>query len=192
METSMTHWIRMSGLAVGLLAALAGTSIAADPAAPAAAPAAPMSGATFELVTESEATTWNTVGPKEPADFKTRDLSQDNAAPTCHSTPDNDADNPKIKIVAPTIGKPLIAPIDIDLQFVQAGSTRVRPETFRVCYVGLITMDITKRITDRAAVSEQGLRVTGAQLPSGRHRLLLLIADERGRLARSEADINIL
>jgi hypothetical protein len=53
-------------------------------------------------------------------------------------------------------------------------------------------MDITKRITDRVTVSEQGLRVTGAQLPRGHHRLLLLIADQRGRLARREASFNVL
>ena len=53
-------------------------------------------------------------------------------------------------------------------------------------------MDITKRITDRVAVSEQGLHVSGAQLPSGHHRLVLLIADERGRLGRREAVFNVL
>lgn len=162
---------------------LAGLAVAATMPAP---------GSTFDLVTESEATTWNTVGPKEPEDFKTRDLSQDNGTPTCHSTSDNDADNPQIKIVAPTVEKPLIAPIEIDLQFIQAGGAHIRPETFRVCYVGLISMDITKRITDRAAVSEQGVHVTGVQLPSGHHRLLLLIADQRGRLARREAVFNVL
>jgi hypothetical protein len=175
------HQIRIWGLGMSLLAALAGPSFPADPA-----------GAPFNLVTESEATTWNTVGPKEPTDFKTRDLSQDNGTPTCRSTSDNDADNPQIKVVAPTIEKPLIAPIDIDLQFIQAGGARIRPETFRICYVGLITMDITKRITDRASVSEQGLHVGGVLLPSGHHRLLLLIADERGRLARREAVFNVL
>jgi len=60
-----------------------------------------------------------------------------------------------------------------------------------VCYVGLVTMDLTKRITDRVTVSEKGLHVTGAQLPRGRHHLLLLIADQRGRLGRREAVLDI-
>ena len=155
-----------------------------------AAPAATKT--TFDLVTESEAQAWNSTRLKESTDFKTRDLSQDNGTPTCHSTADNDADNPKIRIVAPILEKPLIAPIDIELQFIPVGSTHIRPETFRVCYMGLITMDITKRITDHVTVSEQGLHVTGAQLPHGHHRLLLLVADQRGRLARREADFNVL
>ncbi len=161
-------------------------------AAVAQSPAPAPAGGTFDLVTESEAQTWSTVGPAEPTDFKTRDLSADNARPTCASVADNDADNPQIKITQPTIEKPLITPIDIDLKFVQAGSAPIRPETFRLCYVGRVTMDITKRITDRATVSAQGLRVTGAQLPRGHHRLLLLVADERGRLAWREAVFNVL
>ncbi len=164
----------------------AGSAMAQTAAAPAPA------GGTFDLVTESEAQSWGTIGPAEATDFKTRDLSADNGRPTCASIADNDADNPQIKITQPTLEKPLITPVDIDLKFIQAGSAPIRPETFRVCYVGRVTMDITKRITDRAAVSAQGLHVTGAQLPRGHHRLLLLIADERGRLARREAVFNVL
>ncbi len=113
-------------------------------------------------MTESEAAAWNTTKPKESADFKTRDLTEDNGAPSCRSIADNDADNPKIKIVAPILERPLLMPIDIDLQFVPVGGAHIKPETFRVCYLGMVTMDITKRITDRVTVSEQGLHVTGA------------------------------
>jgi hypothetical protein len=182
----MTNRIRVSG-AVLMLAAFSGAAIAQGPAA---APAQPKP--TFDLVTESEAATWNSTRPPDSTEFKTRDLSEDNGAPSCRSTADNDADNPKIRIVAPVLEKPLIMPIDIDLQFLPVGSTHIRPETFRVCYLGLVTMDITKRITDRVTVSEQGLHVSGAQLPHGHHRLLLLIADQRGRLARKEAVFNVL
>jgi hypothetical protein len=159
-----------------LAASLAGASLAADP---------------FDLFTESEAANWNTTQPKKLKDFGTRNLREDNAAPTCHSTPDNDADNPQIRILAPPLGRSLTAPVDIDVQFVPTSSAPIRPDTFRVCYIGLVAMDLTKRITDRVTVSEKGLHVTGAQLPRGRHRLLLLIADQRGRLGRREAVFNI-
>jgi hypothetical protein len=164
----------------------AGPSWAADP--PAGTVAA---SAAFDLVTEGEAAAWNTTQPKELKDFSTRDLGEDNTAPTCHSTPNNDADNPQIRILAPTLGKVLTAPLDINLQFIPTGSAAIRPDTFRVCYMGLITMDITKRITDRVTVSEKGLHVTGAQLPRGHHRLVLLVADQRGRLGRREAVFDI-
>jgi hypothetical protein len=190
----MTHQIRAWSTRFILLAGLAGSTFAVESAAPTAvAPAAvapPI--VTFELVTESEAASWNSTKPTESTDFKTRDLSEDNGTPTCRSTANNDADNPQIKIIAPVLEKPLIAPIDIDVKFIQAGSAPIRPETFRVCYLGLVVMDITKRITDRVTVSEQGLRLTGARLPRGHHRLLLLVADQRGRLARRESVFNVL
>ena len=179
--------VRIYGAAILLAAGLTGLCAAVESTVPPAS-----AGANFELVTESEAEAWNNTKPKESTDFSTRDLSQDNGTPTCRSTADNDADNPTIRIVAPVLEKPLIAPIDIELQFVPVGGAHIRPETFRVCYLGLVAMDITKRITDRVTVSEQGLRVTGAQLPHGHHRLLLLIADQRGRLARREAAFNVL
>jgi hypothetical protein len=163
-------------------AILASATTAADP---------PSSAATFDLVTENEAATWNADQPKEPKDFSTRDLREDDSAPTCHSTPDNDADNPKIRILAPPLGRSLTAPLDFSVLFVPTSSAPIRPDTFRVCYVGSITTDLTKRITDRATVSEKGLRVTGVQLPRGRHHLVLLIADEHGRLGRGEAVLDI-
>jgi hypothetical protein len=173
------------GATLAVTAALGGPLFALEPAGP--APAA----AGFELFTASEAAEWNSTRPKESTDFSVRDLRDDNAAPTCRSTPNNDADNPQIRIVAPTLGKTLTPPLDIELQFVPAGSSAIRPDTFRVCYMGMLTMDITKRITDRVSVSDKGLRVSGAQLPHGQHRLVMLVADARGRLARREAVFDI-
>jgi hypothetical protein len=163
--------------AAALAAIIAGSAAAAD--------------TPFDLFTGSEAVAWNTTQPKELKDFSTPDLGEDNGAPTCHSMPNGDADNPQIRILAPPLGRPLTSPLDLDLQFVPTGSASIRPDTFRVCYVGLVTMDLTKRITDRATVSEKGLHVSGVQLPSGHHRLLLLVADHRGRLARREAVFDI-
>src|SRR5258708_16035970 len=119
---------------------------------------------TFDLGSESEATTWNSMQPKELKDFSPRDLRQDNSAPTCHSAPDNDADNPQIRILAPPLGRPLTAPLDIDIQFVPTSSAPIRPDTFIVCYVGPVTMDLTKRITDRVTDSEKRLHLTVPQL----------------------------
>ena len=87
--------------------------------------------------------------------------------------------------------RPLTSPLDIDIQFVPTASAPIRPDTFLVCYVGLVTIDLTKRITDRVTVSATGLHVTGAQLPRGRHHLLMLIADQHGRLGRREAVLDI-
>ena len=181
---------KLNKTCLAALAILAASTIAGFAQPPDAAPTA--GDAAFDLVTEAEVSQWSGAKPQGSAEFKTRDLSEDNATPSCRSTADNDADNPKIKIIAPVLEKPLLVPLAIDLQFIPVGGAHIRPETFRVCYLGSVAMDITKRVTDRATISEQGLHLTQARLPRGHHRLLLLIADQRGRLARREAEFNVL
>lgn len=175
--------------AVAAIAAVAAVATASFAAEPAAQPKP--AGTSFELVTESEAAAWSTAAPKTVDAFSTRDASEDDSSPTCYSLPNNDADNPQIRILAPLPGK-ATSPLEIDLQFVPTASAPIRPETLRICYEGTVTMDITKRITDRAAVSEKGLHVSGALLPRGHYRLLILISDRRGRLGRREASFDIL
>jgi hypothetical protein len=168
-------------LGVVIMTGAAAGSLAADTAA------APPP---FVLFTDVEAAAWNS-GQSKANDFSTRDLSDESGAPTCKSIPNNDADNPQIRVVAPPLAKPLISPLDIDLQFVPTARAPIRADTFRICYLGLLSMDITKRVTDRFTVSPQGLHIVAAQLPPGHHRLALLIADERGRLGRREAVFDI-
>lgn len=182
----MTNQNRIDLAAIILFA---GWTIAAFAQAPDAAPA--RGGTAFDLVTESEASQWSSAKP-QGSDFKTRDLSEDNGTPSCRSTADNDADNPRIKIIAPVLEKPLLTPVEIELQFIPVGGAHLRPETFRVCYLGSVAMDISRRVTDRATISEYGLHLSQARLPHGHHRLLFLIADQRGRLARREAEFNVL
>jgi len=181
---SIRVWAAAAALCVS--GASANHCFAADP------PAGPFAAAPkFDLFTESEAREWNQPRPQQPADFSTRDLRDENAGPNCRSAADNDADNPQIRVVAPPMGRPLVPPVDIELQFVPTNAAPIRPETFRVCYIGFVTMDITKRITDRVSVTEHGLHVSGAQLPHGHHHLLILIADQRGRLGRRDAIFDI-
>lgn len=181
--------IRMWGAVTIVAAALTGQCFAVNPLAAANGVAA--NAVAFDLVTQREATAWNKAAPQEPQDFSTHDLRDDGAITNCHSPSNNDADNPRIRILAPPLGRPLNSPLDIELQFIPTISAPIRPESFRACYVGAVTMDITKRIVDHATVSEHGLRVTGARLPPGLHHLLLLIADQRGRIGRTKVDFFI-
>ena len=155
--------------------------------------AAPPTNTTFELFSASEAAQWNAHDPANKARYGTRELPQP-GVPNCHDIPANAAQGaagPQINILAPALGKPLAPPLDIDLQFVPASSVAIKPETFRVCYVGFVTMDITKRITDHVAISAQGIHVAGAQLPHGHHHLVMMIADSQGKIGSREAVFDI-
>jgi hypothetical protein len=160
----------------------------------AAPPGTAPTGATFDLFTAAEADAWNTKGPAKPRGLNTQRSLTRPGEPDCHAIPTKaqlaDTD-PKINILAPALGKPLSAPIDIDLQFVPAESTAIRPETFRVCYVGLLTIDITQRITDHVSVSPTGIKVTGAQLPHGHHHLVMMIGDQQGHFGLQDAVFDI-
>jgi hypothetical protein len=124
-----------------------------------------------------------------------RGVEKDENTPTCHPIPTASAaatDAPQINILAPTLGTPLVSPLDIEVQFVPATSdAAVQADTFRVCLVGFFTVDITKRITDRVTVSPNGVHVSGAQLPHGHHHLVMLISDQDGRIGRRDATFDI-
>ena len=156
--------------------------------------AAPPAQGTLELFSASEAAAWNAHNDNDKAAYSTRDLHAP-GVPSCHDIPGTVTQGnsiPQIKIVSPTLGKPLSAPVDIDLQFLPAASAAIKPDTFRVCYVGFVTMDITKRITDHVAISAEGLHVAGAQLPRGHHHLVMLIADQQGQIGSRDAVLDIL
>ena len=179
----------MSGLWLRLMVATMACAAMAGHSTRAAPPAA----ATFELFSASEAADWNAKDPANKARYGSRELPQP-GVPNCHDIPANSAQSaggPQINILAPALGKPLAPPLDIDLQFVPASSVAIKPETFRVCYVGFITMDITKRIPDHVAISAQGVHVAGAQLPQGHHHLVMMIADSQGKIGSREAVFDI-
>ncbi len=157
--------------------------------------AAPPASGTFSLFTAAEASAWNT---KQPASQRSLGAPKSLGSPGevgCHSSLPSAAptagNDPQIKILAPTLDKPLSAPIDIDLEFAPTGAAAIRPDTFRVCYLGFVTIDITQRITERVAVSPSGIKVTGAQLPPGHHHLLLLIADSQGHYGHQDVMFDI-
>lgn len=158
--------------------------------AAAADPQAPQARA-FDLVTSSELRVWSRPGQT----WTPRDLlsSGSSGSTSCHSTtPASAPDGPGIDILRPALGKPLNDPIDISVAFVKHGDAAIVPAAFRVCYVTMFaTVDITKRVTDRAPVTQQGLNVTGARLPSGHHHLFLLIADQSGHVGRRDVIVDI-
>jgi hypothetical protein len=146
----------------------------------------------LELFSADEAVAWNTPGSARKEIFQQRELREP-GVPSCHDlrSAAASAHEPQIEIVAPALDKTLAAPVDIDLKFLPADNAAIRPETFKVCYVGFLVMDITKRITDHVTVSAEGLHVAGAQLPSGHHHLVMMIADQQGAIGRRDAVFDI-
>jgi hypothetical protein len=116
----------------------------------------------FVLVTEQEAAASRTAG----------------GMITPRLTPQAGA--PRIEVLVPDVSKPVGAPTDIEVKFISTAPAEPRPETFKVLY-GAFRIDITQRLLGVARVTKEGIKVSAAALPAGRHQLALSLVDTLGR-----------
>lgn len=153
---------------------------------PVMTPAETRSTKAFELISPTELKDWMQRGEQREQRTFTGCSSQDDSSKGTR-------DLPQIKVVKPSGAKPLAAPIDIDLDFVPGPDAKIRPDTFKVCYLaGFFTMDITDRVERQAKVSADGLHVVGAQLPHGHHHLILMIQDDKGRQGQQDVSFDVI
>jgi hypothetical protein len=103
-----------------------------------------------------------------------------------------DFNAPTITVVKPDHSAPIKPPVDIDVQFTPYQGSTVNVSTLKILY-GWLKLDITDRILKAPGVqvSAAGLRASGAQLPSGTHKLLIEIADNLGRVGRQPVEFTV-
>ena len=99
-------------------------------------------------------------------------------------------DAPAIQVTAPTLTGPVKSPTPISVKFQPTAPSAIKPESFRVLY-GSFEIDITKRLLNVAKVTEQGVQVSEASLPNGKHKLLLEIEDTAGRKASKLVEFEV-
>jgi len=92
---------------------------------------------------------------------------------------------PRIDLIAPDVAGAVRSPLMIVVRFAATAPAKIDPESFRA-YYGALRINITDRIKKNAQVLESGISVEGATLPSGSHRLVLVIADSTGRVAEKD------
>ncbi len=97
---------------------------------------------------------------------------------------------PEIEVVHPKLDAPVASPTPIQLMFVPAAASKVRPETFKVLY-GRLRIDITQRLVNEARITAEGVTVKEASLPKGTHRLVLSVQDVQGREGSKSLDFEI-
>jgi len=103
-----------------------------------------------------------------------------------------DLNAPSITVVKPNRTLPIQPPVDIDVRFKPAEGATVNVSSLKIKY-GFLGLDITQRILQAPGVqiSADGLRASGAQLPSGSHKLLIEIADNYGRTGRQPLEFTV-
>jgi hypothetical protein len=87
---------------------------------------------------------------------------------------------PRIELVSPDIKKAVTMPTKIEVKFSGNAPAEPKPETFKALY-GAFKIDITQRLLGVAKVTKDGINVSDATLPSGKHQLVLLLTDTLGR-----------
>ena len=91
-----------------------------------------------------------------------------------------DAGAPRIEFDSPELNRAVVVPASIRIRFIAEPPARPDPSSFRV-YYGAFRIDITERLTGVAKVTPEGINLSEATLPSGRHQLLMSLTDSLGR-----------
>lgn len=82
------------------------------------------------------------------------------------------------------------APFAISVLFKGQSDAAIDPATFKVMY-GAMKFDITSRITKFVKVTPAGFSFDKAQIPAGKHRLILQVQDEKQRVAERELRVEV-
>lgn len=113
-----------------------------------------------------------------------------NASPPFRAKSVAPKDAPVIELSAPKLSIPVSSPTPIELKFQPTPPSAVKPETFKVLY-GSFEIDITKRILNVAKVTELGVFVQEANLPKGKHKLIMVVEDTAGRRGNRSIDFEV-
>ena len=116
---------------------------------------------------------WKLITPDEEA--------RDNVAPQAPPPPDLPPP-PSIDLVRPDISRPIRNPATIEVRFSPGPGQSIDMATFNATY-GLLGINITRRLLDRAVVTANGLAAENVELPAGSHRVTMSIADTSGKRA---------
>jgi hypothetical protein len=99
-------------------------------------------------------------------------------------------DAPLIELFAPKLSAPISSPTVIEVKFQPTAPSTIKPESFRVLY-GSLEVNITKRILSLAKVTESGVFVQEANLPKGKHKLMMVVEDTAGRRGNRSLDFEV-
>src|SRR5215472_857124 len=119
-------------------------------------------------------------------------LHRENGAPHEQATPaPSRSGAPTIRIEEPDITRPIKSPVKIRISFQAAANARIVVNSLRVRY-GFLGIDITRRILAHARPTPSGVSVEDAELPRGRHKVTIQIAENLGRVGAQSVDFNIV
>jgi hypothetical protein len=113
-------------------------------------------------------------------------------APFARAAVELPKNGPIIRIVTPQQAAVVTAPFPVEIQFEpRPGGAPVKMDTLTLSVLKVFEIDITDRVRPYVLEKETKLLVREAKIPSGRHRLKLLIADAEGRQSGEILEVTV-
>jgi len=113
------------------------------------------------------------------------------AAPRPRSLPLPPREAPAIEVLAPVPeGVTVRSPLRLEIAFKAPPDARIVPSSFRLLY-GVLKIDLTERLQRHARLNEEGVLIEEAAVPQGTHRVIVRVADDKGRIAERELMIRV-
>jgi hypothetical protein len=84
---------------------------------------------------------------------------------------------PDLTLVSPD--KAVTSPFKLQLKFQAHGGSTIKPDSFHLIYLKSPVVDLTARV--RPYVTQNGVEMTGAEVPPGQHTIEAKISDSDGR-----------
>lgn len=97
---------------------------------------------------------------------------------------------PVIKVISPDASAPASTQVRFEIRFEPSEGSRIDLGSLRVLY-GVLRVDVTERLRAYASINERGLVAESSTVPEGRHRFLIRIADDRGRIGEQEVRFRV-
>lgn len=97
---------------------------------------------------------------------------------------------PQIILRSPQEGAKMTSPLDLDVRFESPNGVAVDVNSLRVHVRKVWDFDITKHVKPYA--SPEGIRMTNATFPRGRHTITLTIADHEGGVSSRTITVEIV
>lgn len=95
---------------------------------------------------------------------------------------------PRIEVLKPSEEEPQRSPLAIQVRF-HPNPTAVNPDSVKVQLVKFISIDITDRV--KPYLSEAGIDVKEANIPSGKHLVRIMVSDGKGETSSRDIELQV-
>ena len=97
---------------------------------------------------------------------------------------------PGIVVVAPGSDRDVTAPFPMKVNFQPHGGSKIDAAKVKVIYLKSPAVDLTPRL--KAAISESGIDLAGANAPPGTHDIRIEVTDDAGRTKSTVASFTVV